>query len=159
MLQAQLSTKPVAQPGISESLLHEGDMVGRMDVTRLGISVIILQGSSADTLRHGIGHIVGTPLPGEVGNSTLAGHRDTYFRQLRNIQPTDNIQIQTSSREFIYTVDWTKVVSPDETSVLKPSQDARSTLTLVTCYPFYYIGPAPKRFIVHARLNAVQERQ
>jgi sortase A len=98
----------------------------------------------------GAGHIEGTPLPGEPGNSGVAGHRDTFFRSLKDIRKADQIQIQTATGLLHYEVDWVKVVGPDDTSVLRSSGD-ESTLTLVTCYPFYLVGPAPKRFVVHAR--------
>jgi sortase A len=99
-------------------------------------------------LRLGAGHIEGTPLPGEAGNSGIAGHRDTFFRELRDVRTNDEIQIQTATGLFYYEVDWAKVVAPDDVSVLSPS--AESTVTLVTCYPFYLVGPAPNRFVVRA---------
>ena len=126
-----------------------GDVLGRVDIPRLGMSFAVLQGTSWRTLRLGAGHIEGTPLPGEPGNSGIAGHRDTFFRELRKIQEHDEIQLQTATRLLHYEVDWVKVVQPDDVSVLTPSTD--SALTLVTCYPFYFVGPASQRFIVHAR--------
>ncbi|SPE21728.1 Sortase family protein (fragment) [Candidatus Sulfotelmatobacter sp. SbA7] len=102
-------------------------------------------------MRLGAGHLEGTPLPGEAGNSAIAGHRDTFFRDLKDIRPMDEIQIQTPTALFRYQVDWVKVVDPDDLSVLAPSTE--SALTLVTCYPFYLVGPAPRRFVVHAHQN------
>jgi sortase A len=99
-------------------------------------------------LRLGAGHIEGTPLPGEAGNSAIAGHRDTFFRELKDVRRDDDIQLQTATGLFHYQVDWAKVVAPDEVSVLAPS--TVSSLTLVTCYPFYMVGPATKRFVVRA---------
>jgi sortase A len=128
-----------------------GDVLGRLDIPRLGISVAILQGTSLRTLRLGAGHIDATPLPGESGNSGIAGHRDTFFRELRNVRKTDELQLQTATGVLRYEVDWVKVVRPDDISVLGPSAD--SALTLVTCYPFYFLGSASDRFIVHARLT------
>jgi sortase A len=130
----------------------KGDVLGRIDIPRLGVSVAVLQGTGSRTLRLGVGHIEGTPLPGELGNSGIAGHRDTFFRELKDIRPNDEIQFQTTTGLFRYEVDWVKVVEPDDTTVLKPST-TESTLTLVTCYPFYFVGPAPNRFGVHARRN------
>jgi sortase A len=138
---------PATQP---RPLIHKGDVVGRIEISRLGLSVAILQGTSSRVLRLGAGHIEGTPLPGEPGNSGVAGHRDTFFRSLKDIRKGDQIQIQTATALQRYDVDWVKGVGPDDTSVLKSSGD-ESTLTLVTCYPFYLVGPAPKRFVVHAR--------
>jgi len=128
-----------------------GDALGRLDIPRLGISVAILEGTSLRTLRLGAGHIDATPLPGESGNSGIAGHRDTFFRELRNVRKTDEIQLQTATGVLHYEVDWVKVVRPDDISVLAASSE--SALTLVTCYPFYFVGSASDRFIVHARLS------
>jgi sortase A len=129
--------------------VKKGDVLGRMDIPRLGMSIAILQGASSRMLRLGAGHIEGTSLPGEAGNSGIAGHRDTFFRELQNVRAHDEIQIQTATGLFRYEVDWVKVVEPSDTTVLEPSA-AESTLTLVTCYPFYFLGPAPKRFVVRA---------
>ena len=126
----------------------KGEVLGLMDIPRLGLSVAVLQGTSSRTLRLGAGHIEGTPLPGETGNSAIAGHRDTFFRDLKDIRPKDEIQLQTATELFRYEVDWVKVVDPDDVSVLAPSTE--SALTLVTCYPFYLVGPAPRRIVVHA---------
>jgi len=126
-----------------------GDVLGRVDIPRLGISVAVLQGTSSRMLRLGAGHIEGTPLPGETGNSGIAGHRDTFFRELKDIRRNDEIQLQTATGLFRYQVDWVKVVEPNDTTVLEPST-LGSTLTLVTCYPFYFVGSAPNRLVVRA---------
>jgi sortase A len=130
--------------------IRQGDVVGRMEIPRLGVSVAVLQGTSSRNLRVGAGHLEGTPLPGEPGNSVVAGHRDTFFRGLKDVRKDDEIQVQMATGLVRYEVDWVKVVGPKDTWVLEPSGDAL-TLTLVTCYPFYLVGPAPKRFVVHAR--------
>ena len=127
----------------------EGDVLGRIEIPRLGVKVVILQGTTAQILRLGVGHIEGTALPGETGNIGIAGHRDTYFRALKDIRANDEIQIQTATGLSSYKVDSVQIVAPDDTGVLAPS--AGSAITLVTCYPFYFIGAAPERFIVHAR--------
>ncbi|MFZ0772134.1 MAG: class D sortase [Candidatus Sulfotelmatobacter sp.] len=129
--------------------VKKGDLLGRMDIPRLGISVAVLQGTGSRILRLGAGHIEGTPLPGETGNSGIAGHRDTFFRELKDIRTNDEIQLQTPTGLFHYEVDWARVVEPDDTTVLEPST-TENTLTLVTCYPFYFLGPAPERFVVRA---------
>jgi sortase A len=129
--------------------IHKGDVLGRIDIPRLGLSVAVLQGTNAQILRLGAGHIEGTPLPGEPGNSGVAGHRDTFFRSLKDVHKDDQIDIQTPTGLLRYEVDWVKVVAPNDTSVLQ-SSGKESTLTLVTCYPFYLVGPAPKRYVVHA---------
>ncbi|MFY9741181.1 MAG: class D sortase [Candidatus Sulfotelmatobacter sp.] len=128
--------------------IKKGDVLGRLDIPRLGMSVAVLQGAGSRTLRLGAGHIAGTPLPGEPGNSGIAGHRDTFFRELKDIRANDEIQLQTAHGILHYEVDWVKVVGPDDISVLAPATE--SMLTLVTCYPFYFVGPAPKRFVVRA---------
>jgi sortase A len=130
-------------------IIKEGDVLGRIDIPRIGVSVGILQGTTSRTLRLGVGHIKGTALPGEPGNIGIAGHRDTYFRALKDIHKDDEIQIQTATGIARYEVDWIQITAPSNVSVLAPT--AESSLTLVTCYPFYYIGAAPQRFIVHAR--------
>jgi sortase A len=127
----------------------EGDVLGRIEIPRLGLMVAILEGTTSRTLRRGVGHIGGTALPGDAGNIGVAGHRDTYFRGLKDIHPSDDILVQTATGLSHYQVDWVRIVAPEDTGALAPSDD--SALTLVTCYPFYYVGPAPKRFIVHAR--------
>lgn len=126
-----------------------GDVLGRMDIPRLGMSVAVLEGTSSRMLRRGAGHIAGSPLPGEAGNSAIAGHRDTFFRGLKDIRKNDEIQFQTATGLLRYEVDWVKVIEPNDFTVLEPST-TESTLTLVTCYPFYFLGPAPKRFAVRA---------
>jgi len=129
--------------------LIEGGAIGEMEVPRLGLKAIFVQGDSPRILRHAVGHISDTALPGEPGNVVLTGHRDTFFRPLRNIQPGDAIALKTLDGDFQYEVESTEVVSPSDIQVLQPSGE--NTLTLVTCFPFYYVGAAPKRFIVHAR--------
>jgi sortase A len=140
----------VAQKGSSrKGKAREGDVLGRIEIPRLGVRVAVLEGTTSRTLRLGAGHIVGTPLPGEQGNVGIAGHRDTWFRDLKGIRNSDEIRIQTATGLSRYGVDWVQVVEPGDTGILAPSTAA--TLTLVTCYPFRYIGSAPERFVVHAR--------
>jgi len=127
----------------------EGNTIGEMEVPRLGLKAIFVQGDSPRILRHAVGHISETALPGEPGNVVLTGHRDSFFRPLRSIQPGDAITLKTLNGEFEYQVESTEVVLPRDVQVLQPSSE--NTLTLVTCFPFYYVGAAPKRFIVRAR--------
>ncbi len=136
-----------------ESELVEGQTLGRMDIPRLGLSVPIFQGTKSKTLRIGAGHIEGTTIPGEAGNSGIAAHRDTFFRPLQNIRTKDEIQIETARGFSNYQVDSIRIVFPDEVAVLEPTTE--SGLTLVTCYPFYFVGAAPKRFVVHAHKTFV----
>jgi len=109
---------------------------------------VVLEGTSSETLRHGVGHIEGTALPGGPGNIGIAGHRDTYFRGLKDIRANDEIQIQTASGITRYEVDWIQITVPSDVAIVPPATE--SALTLVTCYPFHFIGAAPERFVVHA---------
>lgn len=133
----------------STSTAKEGDVLGRLEIPRLGLSVAILEGTTARTLLLGAGHIAGTALPGQTGNIGIAGHRDTYFRPLKDIRANDQIRLVTVTGITQYTVDWIQITAPGDGSVLNGSTD--SALTLVTCYPFHYIGAAPERYVVHAR--------
>lgn len=148
-LETQIHREEVRHEPQVKSAVKTGDVLGRVDIPRLGISVAVLQGTSSQMLRLGAGHIEGTALPGQTGNIGIAGHRDTFFRELKDIQPNDEIQIQTATGLFRYQVDWMRVVGPSDTTVLEPSAK-ESTVTLVTCYPFYFVGSAPKRFVVRA---------
>ena len=130
-------------------ILLDGDVIGEIAVPRLGLHAIVVQGDSPAQLRRAVGHLSNSALPGEWGNVALAGHRDTLFRQLRNILPGDEIRFVTHQGTFDYRVESTEVVAPTDMRVLKPSTG--HDLTLLTCFPFYYIGPAPKRFVVRAR--------
>jgi sortase A len=123
-------------------------LIGRIEIRRLGVSVVVVEGGEEPTLRRAAGHIPGTALPGERGNVGIAGHRDTFFRPLRNIRHSDVITLTTVRGAFSYRVVSTKVVSPDDVAVL--NSDGNEVLTLVTCYPFYFVGAAPGRFIVQA---------
>jgi sortase A len=125
-----------------------GSAIGRIEIPRLGISVVIRAGSDARTLRLAVGHIPGTALPGDMGNIGLAGHRDTFFRRLRDIRADDEIRIITPDGTFAFRVEETSVVMPKDTWVLDAT--TAPTLTLVTCFPFTYVGSAPQRFIVRA---------
>jgi sortase A len=103
------------------------------------------------SLNRGLGRIPGTAIPGSNGNLAIAGHRDGFFRGLKDIKPGDTVEVDTRLETDIYIVDFTKIVDPHDVSVLEDQPVA--TLTLVTCYPFYYIGDAPQRFVVRASLK------
>jgi sortase A len=151
--------KPVRQtPAVPASLPAIGPdgLIGRIEIPRIGVSVVVVEGTDRATLRRAAGHIVGTALPGQIGNVGIAAHRDTFFRPLRNIQIGDNITLTTLRGQFPYRVVSTKVVDPYDVAVLNP--DGGEILTLVTCYPFYFVGSAPNRFIVRAEriLSAIE---
>jgi sortase A len=124
-------------------------LVGRVDVPRIHLSAIIAEGATALVLDRAVGHVPETPLPGQAGNSALAAHRDTFFRRLGELQPGDVIRITAPRAEYSYRVTFTDIVNPDETWVLQSASG--ETLTLITCYPFHFVGSAPKRFVVRAR--------
>lgn len=154
----KLSTQPSAagSPEISLSATRDltrspsspGDLLGRIEINRIGLEAMIMEGTDETTLRKAVGHIPGTALPGESGNIAMAGHRDTFFRALRNIRKDDEITLTSLSGSKRYQVDSTMVVEPEDTEVLNDSNS--DILTLVTCYPFNFLGSAPKRFIVRA---------
>jgi sortase A len=128
--------------------LAEGSLVGRIAIPRLDVSTIVLEGVSSATLLRGAGHIPETALPGDRGNVGIAAHRDSFFRALKGIRKNDTIRLETLEGTFRYRVDWTRVVTPEDTGVL--ADTGSPALTLVTCYPFSYVGSAPNRFIVRA---------
>jgi len=123
--------------------------IGRLSVPRLHLSVMVREGIDGNTLQLAVGHIPRTALPGQAGNIGLAGHRDTFFRPLKDVRARDLIQFSSSKGDFKYEVESLMVVEPDNVAVLAPS--TKNVLTLVTCYPFSYIGTAPKRLVVRAR--------
>jgi len=123
-------------------------LIGRLAIRRLDLSVIVMEGSTADILRRSAGHIAGTGLPGAPGNIGISAHRDTFFLPLRNIRQNDIITLTTPVNEFRYRVLFFRIVSPSDVAVLEPT--TTEVLTLVTCYPFYFVGSAPDRFIVRA---------
>jgi sortase A len=128
------------------ALRSQRGLVGRLEIQRLGLSVMVMEGDDHRTLRRAVGHIPGTAIPGQKGNIALTGHRDTFFRPLRNIRLDDIVTLTTLEGEYRYRVLATLVVSPDNVSVLDPGRN--EILTLITCYPFYFVGAAPNRFIV-----------
>jgi len=126
----------------------QGSPIAGLSIPSVGLSAIVLQGSDDRTLHLGPGHIETTALPGEAGNVAIAGHRDTFFRPLRNVKIGDDIWLETPEERVQYRIAWFRIVHPDEVEVIAPSRDRM--LTLVTCYPFQFIGQAPDRFIVRA---------
>lgn len=124
------------------------EVLGRLVIERLGVSVMVLEGTSAKTLRRAAGHIAGTAMPGETGNVGISGHRDTFFLPLQNVRRGDTVALSTRAGQFRYRVVSLTVVQPDDTAVLAGGEG--EVLTLVTCYPFTFIGAAPERFIVRA---------
>jgi sortase A len=145
-----LERLPVGLPADLQpvSMTGPGGLIGRIEIQRLGMSIVIVEGMDKPTLRRAAGHIAGTAMPGQLGNIGIAAHRDTFFRPLRNIKRDDIITLTTLRGEYNYRVVSTKVVDPSDVAVL--NSDGTEILTLVTCYPFYFVGSAPNRFIVRA---------
>jgi|ERR1019366_4596202 sortase A len=133
----------------TRSVIPEGDLVGKVEIPKLHLSAVVFQGTTDKTLDRGVGHLDGSALPGETGNVVLAAHRDTFFRSLRNIHQGDEITVTTPTGPRAYEVESTEIVDPTDVSVAGTTKNP--TLTLITCYPFYFVGHAPKRFIVIAR--------
>jgi len=129
-----------------------GEVVGRVTISRLNMSAVVLEGVDDATLRRSAGHVPSTALPGEAGNFSIAAHRDTLFRPLKDIRLGDEVKFATPQKNMTFRVISTRIVKPTDVSVLAPQGDAR-LLTMITCYPFYYVGSAPERFIVTALLE------
>jgi sortase A len=143
----------------------EGALLGRIEVKRLGLSAMVRQGVDAKMLSVAVGHVPSTALPGQIGNFAVAAHRDTLFRGLKDIKKGDLVTVESPGGTFTYQVLATKIVKPSDVSVLRadggglissadsdPAGSPGRLLTMITCYPFYYVGSAPKRFIVQAKL-------
>jgi sortase A len=133
-----------------------GTLIGRLEAPSVKMSTVVLEGSDDGTLSRGAGHIEDTPFPGEAGNIGIAGHRDTVFRPLRNVKVGDPLQLTTADAVYRYRISRTLIVGPDDVYVLDPTE--QPTLTLVTCFPFEYVGHAPKRFIIQAQLAGQDTR-
>ena len=128
-----------------------GSWIARLEAPSIHLSTTVLEGSDDATLARAAGHIEDTALPGHGGNVGIAGHRDTTFRPVRNLRVGDPLIVRTQTGSYTYRVTRTLVVRPEDVYVLNPS--SQPLLTLVTCYPFEFIGHAPKRFIVQAVLG------
>ena len=147
---------PISIRQEAPALLSDPGLIGRVEIPRLDISAMVREGVDAATLSRAVGHVPSTPLPGAAGNVAIAAHRDTYFRNVRNIRNGDRIRMVTPKGTYEYIVDSLKIVEPTEVNVLDPTPEP--AITLVTCYPFNYIGSAPKRFIVRARQVTTEAR-
>jgi sortase A len=141
----------------TESLAVPGDTadvhnaVTLLSIPKINLQAAILEGTDRKSLLLAPGHLEQTAWPGNSGNAVVAGHRDTFFRRLHELHRGDEVVVRRAGHQFRYSVSKTMIVSPDELSVIRPSTDTR--LTLVTCFPTYYIGPAPKRLVVVATLQ------
>jgi sortase A len=162
LLALTFSSSPVARAQITRSAeiskfeksaianaADDGGIIGQILIPRLGLKATVAEGVSAQVLKQAAGHLPETPLPGQWGNVAVAAHRNTYFRPLRKIHLGDVILVKTADASFLYQVEFTSIVEPTDVRVLQPS--GAHTLTLITCFPFNYVGLAPQRFIVRAR--------
>ena len=128
-----------------------GDPVAKLIIPRLAAELYVLEGDGDAELRRGPGHVQRTAMPGDKGNCVIAGHRDTHFRILKDIRKGDDIVLETRDGGYLYRVKKTSIIPPTNLAPLKPTEDPR--LNLITCYPFFYVGSAPKRFVVEAQLS------
>jgi sortase A len=133
-----------------------GTPVAKLLIPRIGTVLYVVEGIDERDLRRGPGHVSGTVLPGEDGNCIIAGHNDTHFRVLKDVRKGDEVILERSGHQFSYRVDDMSVVPPENTAGLAPA--GKAVLNLITCYPFEYIGNSPRRFIVHAALEASAPR-
>ena len=148
MLAARESGGNASRPAVLLPGGHPDPFLGYLAIPRVGLSVPILEGDDARTLTIAAGHLPDTPLPWGEGNAAIAGHRDTFFRPLEDVRVGDDVEWVTRDGDFRYRVIRVAVVGSDDLWVLRPWDGVH--LTLVTCYPFSYIGPAPQRFVVQA---------
>ena len=135
----------------TKPITHPDQVMGRLDIPSLSLSTPIVDNSDDESLMLGAGHVRGTAMPGGLGNFVIAAHRDTYFRPLAAIHPGMKMQVVTSEETYTYIVDSTEIVLPSDVDVLDMGDIPQ--MTLITCYPFHYIGSAPKRFVVRAHLQ------
>jgi sortase A len=136
-----------------DGVLNPTAVIARLEIPQIALSVPVTASVTKEGLLSGAGHVPGTAFPGGLGTMGIAGHRDTYFRPLRRIHPGMQVKIVDATGAYQYLVDSTEIVDPDQVKVLDIA--ARPMLTLITCYPFNYVGAAPRRFIVHAHLLSV----
>ena len=147
---AQDETIVVRKPGTApEPTVARGTVLGQFDVPRLGLSYVLLEGTDSRTLDRSVGHVEGTGLPGTAGNVSIAGHRDRHFRKLEWIQRDDQI-VSTSpgGAKYVYRVEWSRIFKPGDIQVLDASYGP--AISLITCFPFEYVGSAPLRLVVRA---------
>jgi len=149
-LEAQWEQQATAAnvPGVPR--INADDLLTRVVIPKIDLDSIVVEGVSRKKLSEGPGHIKGTAAPGEPGNAVISAHRDTFFRHIYELNKGDEILVKRAGRVFHYQVTGKKIVMPDDVAVLKQTTDPQ--LTLITCYPTYYIGPAPKRLVVFSKL-------
>jgi len=136
--------------GRGEPDVRLGEPIARLSIPKIGLDVLVIEGTREEDLLKAPGHLAGSALPGTSDNCIIAGHRDLHFRRLGSLAPGDLVRLEAGGREVEYRVERTRVVRTDDRAVLARAEEP--LLTLITCYPFHYVGPAPRRFVVQARL-------
>jgi sortase A len=149
-LEAEWERQAAGVNTAGQAKLAPDQMLTRVVIPKIGMDAIVVEGASRKDLSAGPGHMKETAMPGEPGNAVITAHRDTFFRHIYELNKGDQIQVRRNGRNFTFEVTGKKIVMPEDVSVIKPTTDAR--LTLITCYPTYYIGPAPQRLVVFSRL-------
>jgi sortase A len=157
-----LDQERTGHPPASMPIPSDGSVIGRVVISRLNLSEVVRQGVDSNTLKEAVGHVPSTAMPGQSGNFAIAAHRDTLFRGLKDIKIGDLVTFESQTGSFQYQVLATRIVKPTNVSILRPDGGGLipeqvigthpKLLTMITCYPFYYVGSAPDRFIVEARL-------
>jgi sortase A len=138
------------QGRITQEVKSSDDGLTRLSIPKINLSAVVVEGTSRRALLLGPGHIKDTPVPGSAGNAVITGHRDTFFRHIYELNKGDRVTVQRNGRTYLFEVTGKKIVVPSDTAVIKPTTESR--LTLITCYPTYYIGPAPERLVVFTKL-------
>jgi sortase A len=147
-LEEQTELKVAPSPGVRVKPAY-GSAVAKLEIPRIGLSTVVFEGTGQDVLLRGPGHLRGSALPSDTGNMVIAGHRDTFFRPLQDLRKGDEISVQTPQGTRRYQVASTQIVNPDAIEVMNDTPEP--ILTLITCYPFRFVGNAPQRFIARAR--------
>lgn len=156
LIAKQRTPRPAAdttESTAAERPATEGSVVGELEMPAVHLKSAVLEGCTPQTMRAASCRMASTARIGGLGTVAIAGHRDASFAALRNVKQNDNIAVRTAAGVYRYRVDDTIIVSPDEVDVLRAGE--RPGMVLITCYPFHYVGPAPKRFIVRAHLLSV----
>lgn len=153
-LQSAWQQQQTAAPHSANAAQPVDDGLARLSIPKINLDAVVVEGTAYKQLAIAPGHLRDTPAPGDDGNSVISAHRDTFFRHIYELQKGDTIRVQRLGKVFIYEVTGKKIVKPDDVSVLHKSTDPE--LTLLTCYPTYYIGPAPERLAVFSKLMSQQ---
>jgi sortase A len=143
-----------ARPQNASAAQPPDEDLTRLSIPKIKLDAVVVEGTAYKQLAIAPGHLKDTPAPGDDGNSVISAHRDTFFRHIYELQKGDTVQVQRRGKIFTYEVTGKKIVEPDDVSVLHKTTDPQ--LTLLTCYPTYYIGPAPERLAVFSKLVSAQ---